>query len=93
MKSIIQECKECFVTGDTNGLHKHHIFGAYNRNNSERYGLWIWLRWDFHIADSPNRTPHNDAEVDKYFKELGQREFEKTHTREEFMKIFGQNYL
>ena len=93
MKSIIQERKECFVTGDVNGLHKHHIFGAYNRSNSERYGLWIWLRWDFHIADSPHRTPHNDSEVDLLYKQIAQRKFEEKHGHDEFMRIFGKNYL
>ena len=93
MKSIIQERKECFVTGDTNGLHKHHIFGAYNRNNSEKYGLWIWLRWDYHIADSPHRTPHNDKEVDLVYKQIAQRKFETRYGHDEFMRIFGRNYL
>lgn len=93
MKSIIQERKECFVTGDTNGLHKHHIFGAYNRNNSEKYGLWIWLRWDYHIADSPHRTPHNDKEVDLLYKQIAQREFEIRYGHDEFMRIFGRNYI
>jgi len=55
--------------------------------------LWIWLRWDRHIADSPYRTPHNDAEVDDMLKRLGQKAFEESHSREEFMEIFGRNYL
>ena len=93
MKSILQDRKECFLTGATTGLHKHHIFNAYNRGNSETYGLWIWLRWDRHIADSPYRTPHNDAEVDDMLKRLGQKAFEESHSREEFMEIFGRNYL
>ncbi len=94
MKSILQENKECFFTGATEGLHKHHIMNAYNRNKSEEYGLWVWLRWDRHIADSPYPTPHNDADVDLYLKRLAQREFEKVHgSREDFLSIFGKNYL
>lgn len=93
MKSIMQDEKKCFVTGSETGLHKHHIFNGYNRNNSEMYGLWVWLKWDYHIADSPHRTPHNDAEIDLWLKKLGQKKFEETHSREEFMQIFGKNYL
>lgn len=93
MKSIIQDEKKCFVTGSERGLHKHHIFGGYNRDNSERYGLWIWLRWDRHIADSPHRTPHNDIKVDLLFKKTAQRKFEEVYGHEEFMRIFGKNYL
>lgn len=93
MQTILQSEKKCYLTGSTSGLQKHHIFGAFNRNNSEKYGLWVWLRWDRHLADSPYRTPHNDAEIDLMLKKDAQRKFEETHTREEFMQIFGKNYL
>ena len=36
---------------------------------------------------------HNNAEMMKVLRQDGQRAFEKTHTREEFMKLFGKNYL
>ena len=95
MKSIIQKEKKCFITKSTEGLDKHHIFfGNPDRQNSETYGLWVWLRHDMHIADSPHRTPHNDREVDLMLKKIGQRAFEKVHgSREAFMRIFGRNYL
>lgn len=48
MKSILQERKECFITGATEGLHCHHIFGGKNRRLSEQYGLKVWLRYDWH---------------------------------------------
>lgn len=93
MKSILQSEKKCYITGSTTGLHKHHIFGGINRTNSEKHGLWVWLKWDRHIADSPYRTPHNDAEVDLMLKKDAQRKFEELHTREDFMRIFGRNWL
>lgn len=93
MDTIMQDKKECYMTGAKSGLHKHHIFGAFNRENSEKYGLWVWLRWDCHIADSPRRTPHNDAEIDLMLKREAQRKFEQSHSREEFMQIFGRNWL
>jgi len=37
MKSILQEKKECYVTGRTYGLHKHHVFeGTANRKKSDK---------------------------------------------------------
>jgi len=93
MGSIMQDEKKCYFTGARSGLHRHHIFGSFNRDNSEKYGLWVWLRWDRHIADSPHRTPHNDAEIDLMLKREAQRKFEESHTREEFMQIFGKNWL
>ena len=48
-KSIVQSKKECYITGSTYNLHKHHIFeGTANRKLSEKYGLWIYLRADWH---------------------------------------------
>jgi len=93
VRSILQDEKRCYVTGSTTGLHKHHIFGSFNRNNSEKYGLWVWLRWDRHIENSPHSTPHNDATVDLMLKKTAQRKFEETHTRDEFMQIFGRSWL
>ncbi len=93
MKSILQNEKKCYVTGSTKGLHKHHIFGAFNRDNSEKYGLWVWLQWDRHIENSPHRTPHNDKSVDLMLKKTAQRKFEETHSRDEFMQIFGRSWL
>ena len=93
MKSIIQDEKKCFITGSTEGLHKHHCIGGINRRLADEDGLWVWLRWDYHIADSPNLTPHNSAEAAWYFQRLAQRKYEETHTREEFMARYGRNYL
>lgn len=93
MKTIMQDEKKCYLTGSTTGLHKHHIFGAFNRDRSEEYGLWVWLRWDRHINNSPHATPHNDATVDLMLKRAGQRKFEETHSREEFIREFGRSWL
>ena len=92
-KSILQSEKKCFITGSTTGLQRHHIYGASNRNISEENGFWVWLRHDYHIADSPNKTPHNCRMTDLRLKEMCQREYEKTHSREEFIKLIGRSYL
>ena len=91
--SIMQNEKKCYLTGSKNGLHKHHIFGAFNRDRSEKWGLWVWLKWDRHIDNSPHRTPHNDVEIDMMLKKQGQREFEKRYSHDLFMQEFGRNYL
>lgn len=94
MKSILQDKKECFVTGNTEGLHKHHIFfGTANREISDQHGLWVWLSWYLHVADSPYKTPHNDNQTDRALRKICQAEYEKTHTRDEFMDLIGRNYL
>lgn len=90
-RSIIQKEKACFKTGSTLNLHRHHVFGGANRKKSEKYGLWVWLRADWHI-----QTPyavHNNKEFDLELKRFAQEKFEETHTRDEFMKLFKRSYL
>ena len=36
---------------------------------------------------------HNNRETDLMLKRICQEEFEKTHTREEFVRIIGKSYL
>lgn len=92
--SIMQDEKKCFFTGSTEELDCHHIYHGYgNRKVSDENGFWVWLRHDYHIADSTNETPHNNIETDLYLKRECQKKFEETHSREEFMELIGRNYL
>ena len=38
--SILQDEKECFLSGTLEGLERHHIYGGANRRNSAKYGLF-----------------------------------------------------
>lgn len=79
---------ECYICGTTQGLHRHHLLhGTANRKKAEQYGLVVYLCWKHHMQ------VHADPEMDRTFKMLGQRMFEETHTREEFIKEFGRSYL
>ncbi|MBP3619108.1 MAG: hypothetical protein J6J24_00435 [Clostridia bacterium] len=91
MQSILQKRKECYITHSTVGLHKHHIFGGANRNISEKNGFWVWLRYDLHNLS--NDGVHNDYQFNLQLKQKCQKEFEKTRSRQEFMKLIGRNYL
>ena len=88
MKSILQTEKECFITHCTTGLDKHHIFGGALRNWSEKNGLWVWLRHDIHMS-----YHQKHPEELKRLKRIAQAEYEKTHTREEFMNHVRKNYI
>lgn len=90
MKSILQDKKECYVTGRTDGLHKHHIFGGPNRKISEREGFVIWLRPEWHTGD--NGIHHNKEFALKVRREC-QAKYEETHSREDFIKLIGRSYL
>lgn len=92
MQSIIQSNKECYVTGATNGLNEHHIFRGSRRKLSEKYGLKVWLRVEIHRDLHDHRPPYETLEND--LKAVAQQAFEDNGgTREDFMSIFGCNYL
>ena len=91
-KSIFtDDFNTCFLTGAVSWIEDHHIFGGANRKNSEKHGLVIPLQHHIH-NESPFGVHHNAA-LDLQIKQYAQRKFEETHTREEFMLIFGKNHL
>lgn len=92
MKSIIQREKQCLICGSWN-IEDHHIFfGNANRKQSEKYGLKVWL-CPTHHRGTIGVHGKDGHKLDMQLKELGQKAFEWKHTREEFIKIFGRNYL
>ena len=94
MDSIMQTKKECYVTGSTVQLHEHHIFMGKNRKLSEKYGLKVWLRYDWH--NGSNYGVHNGNTVlDEKLKKAAQEKAMEVYgwTKEEFIRIFGRNYL
>jgi hypothetical protein len=86
-KSILQTERECYICGRLDVEEHHCIHGSSNRKNAERCGLKVWLCWKHH------KKLHEDRDMDLYFIRLAQSKFEETHTREEFMAIFGKNWL
>lgn len=98
MKSILQENKECYISGRTDMLEKHHIFGAANRNKSEQYGLWVYLNHFYHneppcAENGFLGSAHFTKEIREFLRKTAQTEFEKTHTREDFRRIFGKSWI
>lgn len=93
MKSILQKEKECFVCRAKYNLHEHHIyFGVKGREKSERHGLKVWLCRE-HYEGTNGVHGKNGHWLDNQLKQAGQKAFERTHAREEFISIFGRNYL
>jgi hypothetical protein len=104
MKSILQDTKECYLCRieatrrgyneelTDRGIDEHHIFfGVANRKVSEKHGLKLWLCHNRHHLGAEG--PHMSKLVDLSLKGIAQREFEKNHTREEFIKEFGRSWL
>jgi len=91
LNSILQTEKECFVCRTTLNLHCHHVFEGANRHWSEQYGMKVWLCAHHHNMSDDG--VHNNPKFNLSLKRYAQRRFEEKYSHEEFMKIFGKNYL
>lgn len=90
-KSILQITKECYFCGAVRNLEKHHIyFGRANRRLSEKYGCTCYL-CHYHHTGSKDAV-HENRENDLKLRRICQKRFEEVYT-ENFIKVFGRNYL
>lgn len=91
-ESIISNKRECLVCKTNYNLHRHHIFyGSANRKKSEKFGCWCYLCATHH--NMSNAGVHFDKELDKKLKIYTQKRFLEVYPNENFLKIFGRNYL
>lgn len=92
LKSILTDDMEhCMFTGSP-VVERHHVFGAYNRERSEKYGFVAPLRPDLH----PNGAMVGayGKEVDRELKVRCQRYYEEhIGTRQQFIDEFGRSWL
>ena len=80
---LTNDKKHCFLCNKT--------LENINRHESMRYGLVVYLCDNCHTIS--DLSVHNNYFTDLKLKQLGQAAFEKEHSHEEFMRIFGKNYL
>ncbi len=91
------ESKYCFLcgrNGSQDRLERHHIFGAANRNLSEKYGLVVYLCGNRCHRNGP-KAAHRNKETMAYLHTYGQKKAmkEQSWTAEQFRQVFGKNYL
>lgn len=88
-------CYLCVMLHDNWNEHRildeHHVFGGPNRRNSEECGLKVYLCHDHHIYGP--EAVHNNAKIRHELQRTAQKLYEKQNSHEEFMRIFGRNYL
>ena len=89
---LTNDMKKCYLTGTTQNIHIHEIyFGSANRKKSIEHGFCVPLKAELHNMSS--NGVHFNHELDLRLKRECQAKFEETHTREEFIRIIGRNYL
>jgi hypothetical protein len=93
IESIVQDLsvERCFVCGCVRELELHHIMhGTANRRLATRYKLTCWLCRTHHTG---RFGVHSNPELNRLLQQEAQRAFERRHTRQDWMNIFGKNYL
>lgn len=88
-ESIISNEPVCYLTGSRINLERHHCMnGVSQRKKAEEDGLWVWLNHDVHFAVHNHRP-----ELRNYLKKVAQEAYERTHSRDEWMRRYHKNYL
>ena len=87
----------CYLCKELNGdysyhwyLEEHHIYGGANRQISEAEGLKVYLCQECHRGRD---GAHRNIAKMRFLQQEGQRAYEKTHTRQQFMQLIGRNFL
>ncbi len=93
MKSIMQkEDSGCYICTSYQGLQNHHCIGGSGRRKlCDKYGLTVKICFNHHGGDQDIHTQRLDL-LD-VIRKKAQEKFEETHSREEFIKVFGRNFL
>lgn len=69
-------------------LTTHHVFhGKKFKGVSDKNGFVLTLCWDCH------KKLHSSRVIDKKVQQMMQYEYEKTHTREEFIELMSKSWL
>ena len=72
-------------------LERHHIFDGPNKKISEENGFTVRLCVGHHREGTD--AVHKNANMMRLLQRDAQRAYEKTHSREEFFRLMGRNYL
>lgn len=86
-ESLVSHDEECFLCGWQGDLARHEAFGGADRQTSKAVGCWCLLcprcHEKVHKRESWARTLHQQV----------QAIYELNYSHEEFMALFGRNYL
>lgn len=83
----LHESEYCFEC-DKPVTEEHHLIFGKNRQNAEDWGLTIRLCPECH-----RRLHDKDEQMAMRYRKMAQAAFEYKYSHEDFMRIFGRNYL
>lgn len=87
--SILASSAKCCICHSTTNLTWHEVFRGRNRANSMKYGLCLRICLNCHEKYQEDKAFNN------YWHVIGQKKFMEYYHKsvEEFINIFGRNYL
>lgn len=83
---------KCYMCEKQGRMELHHVYFGKNRKISDEQGFVVHLCRKCHREDNGVHGKYGFL-MDTYLKKTLQLEYEKTHSREEFMRLIGCNYL
>ena len=89
--AFTDDMERCWLTDQNRYVERHHVFNGAYKAASEKYGYVIPVHKDIH--NMRWFSIHENRPFRLAIKQFCQRHFELTHTREEFVEIFGQNFI
>lgn len=84
---IYNDLTKCCNCGSKIGIELNEIYEGSYRRRSIEYGTVAPMCYNCHTKF------HHDSRFNLYYKVLFEKEFLKTHSKEEFIKTFGQDYI
>jgi len=89
--SILNNLNKCFFCGKPTQCIHEVYFGTANRRISIENGFCVGLCNAHH--NTTNNSVHHNRQMDLKLKKLYQKEYEKNHSRKEFINLIGKSYL
>lgn len=84
---IYRDLTKCCNCGSKIGIEKNEVFEGSCRQTSIKYGMVC------PFCKTCHSQFHNDIMFNLFYKVMFEKEFLKTHSKEEFIKAFGQDYI
>ena len=77
----------CYLCKRYGRMQVHHCLHGSRRRAADAYGLTV------HLCPMCHTLLHDHGVNDLYLEQTAQAAFEREHSREEWMRIFGKSYL
>ena len=92
--SIINNEKRCYLCGERNNIHLHHILFGKNRKNADEDGLTVYLCYNHHESTTGvhGKKGHD---LDLKLKQIAEKRWLEYYgkTIDDFISRYGRNYL